>query len=89
VNVLGAQPNAIMPRRKTLPPATLLIAMPWLTGCGMAGSEVGPPCPPALDYTAADQARAADEVEALSEGAVIVRWLGNYAVLRNQVRACR
>ena len=63
--------------------------MLWLTGCGMAGSESGAPCPPVVDYTAADQRRAADEVEALPEGAVIVRMLGDYAVLRDQARACR
>jgi hypothetical protein len=40
-------------------------------------------------YTSAEQARAADEVEALPEGAVIVRMLGDYAVLRDQARACR
>jgi hypothetical protein len=42
-----------------------------------------------VDYTAADQARAADEVEALPEDAVIVRMLSDYAVLRDQARACR
>jgi hypothetical protein len=42
-----------------------------------------------VDYTAADQARAAEEVEALPEGAVIVRMLGDYAVLRDQARACQ
>lgn len=63
--------------------------MLWLTGCAMAGSDVGSPCPPVVDYTAADQARAAEEVEALPEGAVIVRMLGDYAVLRDQSRACR
>jgi hypothetical protein len=42
-----------------------------------------------VDYTTADQARAADEVEALPEGAAIVRMLSDYAVLRNQARARR
>jgi hypothetical protein len=32
---------------------------------------------------------AADEVEALPDAAVIVRMLGDYAVLRDQARACR
>ena len=63
--------------------------MLWLTGCAMAGSDTRAPCPPVVDYTAADQARAAHEVEALPEGAVIVRMLGDYAVLRDQARACR
>lgn len=55
----------------------------------MGGSETRAPCPPVVEYTAADQARAADEVEALPEGAVIVRMLSDYAVLRDQVDACR
>lgn len=63
--------------------------MLWLTACAMAGSESKAPCPPIVDYTMADQARAADEVEALLEGAVIVRMLGDYAVLRDQARACK
>ena len=63
--------------------------MLWLTACAMAGSESKAPCPPIVDYTMADQARAADEVEALPEGAVIVRMLGDYAVLRDQARACK
>lgn len=55
----------------------------------MGGSETHEPCPPVVDYTAAEQARAGDEVEALPEGAVIVRMLSDYAVLRGQARACR
>jgi hypothetical protein len=54
----------------------------------MAGSEARAPCPPVVDYTAADQARAADEVEALPEGAIVVRMLSDYAVLRDQARVC-
>lgn len=66
-----------------------MTAMLWLTGCAMGGSDVRAPCPPVVEYTTAEQARAADEVEALPEGAVIVRMLGDYAVLREQARACR
>ncbi|WP_366937888.1 hypothetical protein [Sediminimonas sp.] len=40
-------------------------------------------------YSPAEQARVADEVAALPEGAVIVGWLADYAVLRGQVRACQ
>ncbi|ETD85434.1 hypothetical protein U703_02990 [Rhodobacter capsulatus YW1] len=76
-------------RCSTPPLAALLIAMLWLTGCAMGGSETGAPCPSVVEYTAADQARAADEVEALQEGATIARMLSDYAVLRDQVRACR
>ena len=63
--------------------------MLWLTGCAMAGSDTRAPCAPVVDYTAEDLAHAADEVEALPEGAVIVRMLSDYAVLRDQVRTCQ
>ena len=71
------------------PAAVLLIAMLWLSACAMAGSDTRAPCPPVVEYSAADQSRAAAEIEALPEGAVIVRMLGDYAVLRDQARACR
>lgn len=71
------------------PPAALLIAILWLSACAMAGSETRAPCPPVVEYSSAEQTRAADEVEGLPEGAVIVRMLGDYAVLRDQTRACR
>ncbi|MGB3314969.1 MAG: hypothetical protein WBB85_11195 [Albidovulum sp.] len=45
-------------------------------------------CPPVVPYSPADQARAAAEIKALPEGAVVVRMLSDYAVLRDQVRAC-
>ena len=66
-----------------------MIVTLWLTGCAMGGSDDRAPCPSVVDYNATDQARAADEVEALPEGAVIVRMLSDYAVLRDQARACR
>jgi len=39
-------------------------------------------------YSATEQARAASEVAALPESAVVVRMLNDYAVLRDQARAC-
>lgn len=63
--------------------------MLWLSACATAGSDTRAPCPPVVDYTSAQQAHAADEVEALLEGAVVVRMLSDYAVLRDQARACR
>ncbi|PTX40342.1 hypothetical protein IQ03_05118 [Gemmobacter caeni] len=69
--------------------AALLIVMLWLSACAMGGSDTRAPCPSVVEYTAADQAQAADDVEALPEGAVVVRMLSDYAVLRDQVRACR
>ena len=63
--------------------------MLWLTACTMAGSEGQAPCPPVVEYSAADQTSAAAEVEALPESAALVRMLSDYAVLRDQARACR
>jgi hypothetical protein len=40
-------------------------------------------------YSKAEQLRLAEEVAALPEGALIVGWLADYAVLRDQVRTCR
>ena len=74
----------------TPPAAALLIAMLWLSAC--ATGDFDRPrqvCPPIVEYTMADRARAADEVEALADGAVIVRMLSDYTVLRDQARACR
>lgn len=63
--------------------------MLWLSGCATDGSNASAPCPPVVPYSAADQARAAAEVATLPEGAVVVRMLSDYAVLRDQVRTCR
>lgn len=72
------------------PPAVVpLIAMIWLSACAMAVSDIGARCAPIVNYTIDDQKRAADEVRALPEGAIILRMLGDYAVLRDQARACR
>lgn len=66
------------------------IAMSLLSGCATGSSEprVGA-CPPVVEYSRAEQAQAAVEVEALPEGAVLVGMLADYAVLRAQTRACR
>lgn len=74
----------------TPPPAALMIATLWLSACAMGSSDrAGQICPPVVEYSKTVQARAANEVDALPEGAVIVRMLGDYAVLRDQARACR
>lgn len=74
----------------TLPRAALAAATIFLTGCAGVGSDVGPGvCPPVVEYSRAEQARVAEEVTALPEGAMIVVWLADYAVLRDQVRDCK
>jgi len=60
-----------------------------LSACAMGGSEALATCPPVVDYSVADQARAAIEIEALPEGTVVLGMLSDYAVLREQVQACR
>jgi hypothetical protein len=42
-----------------------MIAMLWLTGCATVGSEALARCPPVIEYTNADQARAVAEVDML------------------------
>ena len=66
---------------------SLAILLPWLTSCGVAISS----CPPIVAYTPAEQAQAADELDAsAARGAVMLpRMMGDYGVLRDQVRACR
>ena len=70
------------------PAAVLMIAMLWLSGCTTAGSD-HIACPPVVEYGAADQTRAAAEIEAMQKNAVLVRMMSDYAVLRDQARACR
>jgi len=63
--------------------------MLWLSACATEGSDrLRHVCPQVVDYTTGDQARAAEEVNASPEGAMIVRMLSDNAVLRDQVRAC-
>jgi hypothetical protein len=72
-------------------PATVLAAaMIFLTACARADSEGSHgACPPVVEYSRAEQAQVAAEIAALPVGALIVSWLADYAVLRDQVRVCR
>lgn len=65
-----------------------MIATLLLTACATESSDTAL-CPPVVEYSAADQTRAAVEVEATPENAVLVRMMSDYAVLRDQARACR
>ncbi len=64
-----------------------MILLSGCVGVGFDGSYGA--CPPVVEYTRAEQARVADELAKLQEGAVIGEWLADYAVLRDQARACR
>ena len=64
--------------------------MTFLTGCAEVGFDATvKPCPPVVEYSRAEQAIVAEEVAALPQGAMIENWIVDYAVLREQVRACR
>ena len=63
--------------------------MIFLTGCATGVSDrPGQVCPSVVEYTARDLASAAAEVDALPEEAVVVRMLSDFAVMRDQARAC-
>ncbi len=68
----------------------LAIATNWLTGCATAGFEVGgvAACPPVVEYSREFQAQAAEELARLPDGSAIVEMMGDYAVMREQARAC-
>lgn len=71
------------------PAAAPLIVMLWLVGCATVSSDTQAVCPPIVEYSTSDQTRAAIELEALPDGAMVVRMLSDYAVLRDQARTCR
>ncbi|SLN77366.1 MULTISPECIES: hypothetical protein [Roseobacteraceae] len=70
--------------------AVLVIVTSWLTGCAGVGFETGgvAACPPVVEYSREVQARAAVELLLLPDGSVVVAMMGDYAVLREQARAC-
>ncbi|TVR85022.1 MAG: hypothetical protein EA405_00010 [Rhodospirillales bacterium] len=69
----------------------LAIAASLLTACATAGSEprVVAVCPPVVEYSREFQTRAADELDLLPAGSAIGGMLSDYAVMRDQARACR
>jgi len=74
----------------TPPRAALAAATTFVNACAGVNTDIAPSaCPPVVEYSRAEQARVAAEVAALPEGAVIVGWLADYVVLRDQARACR
>ena len=70
--------------------AVLVIGASWLTGCAAAGFEndSAAACPPTVEYSQEFQARAAEELVLLPNGSAVVDMLGDYAVMRDQARAC-
>jgi hypothetical protein len=46
-------------------------------------------CPPVVEYSREFQARAAEQLALLPERSAIAEMLSDYAVMREQARACR
>ena len=71
--------------------AALAIATSLLSGCATVGSDrvAHGTCPPVVAYSREFQARAAEELALLPEGSVIMGLISDYAVMREQARACR
>lgn len=70
--------------------AVLVIATNSLTACATVGSDPSKRavCPPVVEYGREFQARAARELAQLPDGAAIAEMLSDYAVVREQARAC-
>ena len=70
--------------------AVLVIATSWLTGCATVGFEAKglAACPPVVEYSRELQVRAVEELGFLPDGSAIVEMMGDYAVMREQVRVC-
>lgn len=71
--------------------AVLVIGASWLTGCATVDSETGggAVCPPIAEYSRQFQARAAEDLALLPEASAVIEMLSDYAVMREQARACR
>ncbi len=70
--------------------AALVIVSSLLGACATVSSEpVVSICPPVVEYSQAEQVQAADQVSTLSEDSVLIDWLADYSLLREQVRVCR
>ena len=69
--------------------ASLMIVTSLLSACATVSSErITGVCPPVVEYEEEFQLRAAEEVQALPEGSVIVEMLRDYAVMREQAQGC-
>ena len=66
-----------------------VLAIALLSPSACAPGVSSSACPPLVVYSRADMHRAADELQQLPANSAIERMLADYAVLRDQVRACR
>src|SRR5690606_10482904 len=100
VSASAASPNASTRRRKSMTSnvrcwrprlAVLGLATNLVTGCATGGSEprIATVCPPVVEYSREFRTRAAEELVFLPDHSAIAEVLGDYAVMRDQARACR
>lgn len=68
--------------------AALLIATSFVAGCATAPSDQNA-CPPVKPYEQSFLDQAADELDLLPDGSAVEEMLKDYAVMRDQARACR
>ncbi len=69
----------------------LALATSLLSGCATVGSDrvAQGTCPPVVEYSREFQARAAEELALLPEASAVQDMLTDYAVVRDQLRACK
>ncbi len=81
-------PNDGCSRRRRI---ALALATIWLSGCTTVSSDGSGPgaCPPVVGYSDEFQARAAEELVLLPEGSAVSEMITDYAVMREQARACQ
>ena len=62
----------------------------WQSGRATGASDVSGHggCPPVVEYSEEFQAQAAEELARLPEDAALVGMISDYAVMREQARAC-
>ena len=67
-----------------------MVATSLLSACATAGFEPSlAVCPPVAEYSPKFQVRAAGDLALLPEEAATAEMLSDYAVMREQARACR
>jgi hypothetical protein len=67
-------------------PLTVLMLTAWIASCAPATFDG---CPAVPEYTAEDQARAAEELRLIPRPSVVRdRFMPDYSVMRDQSRAC-
>jgi hypothetical protein len=67
-----------------------VIVTSWLTGCATAGFDYDgvAACPPVVEYSREFQVRTAEELALMPDESAVVEMMGDYAVMRDQARAC-